>query len=386
MADKLKSKEEIDKIISENWLNFTNEEIGKMCGGLSSEGVRKRGSKLCLPKKGIEFGAILSRKKKLEKHEALEAEAKRVGIPIDDINHYWYKGEHFSIHVGNKKINLWDLKELIIKDIQKYSPKYPVIKYPKLTDGHLLVIDPADIHIGKLCKAFETGDEYNHKIAIERVKSGVTGLIQKAKGFPIDKILLVIGNDILHTDNAKSTTTSGTHQDTDIMWYDAFMIAKNLLVDCIEMLLTIAPVHIQYDPSNHDYVSGFMLAQTLEAWFRNNKNCTFNVTTAHRKYFVYGKNLIGTTHGDGAKETDLALLMAHESKDWNECKHRYYYIHHIHHKKSKDYMSVCVEALRSPSGTDSWHHRNGYSYAPKAVEAYLHHKEFGQIARFTHLF
>jgi len=319
-------------------------------------------------------------------HRALNEECESKGIPIQDVNHYWYKGEHFSIHVGNKKVNLWELKDRIIADIQKYSPKYPVIKYPKITDGHLLVVDPADVHIGKLCKSFETGDEYNHQIAIDRVKSGVAGLIQKAKGFPIEKILFVIGNDILHTDNAKSLTTSGTPQDTELMWYDAFMIAKKLLVDCIEMLLTVAPVHIQYDPSNHDYVSGFMLAQTLEAWFRNNKGCTFNATTAHRKYYVYHNNLIGTTHGDGAKQTDLALLMAHESKDWNNCKHRYFYIHDLHHKISKDYMSVCVEVLRSPSGTDSWHHRNGYAHAPKAVEAFIHHPEHGQVARLTHLF
>lgn len=319
-------------------------------------------------------------------HSALIDECDAVGIPVNDAKHYWHKGKHFSIFVKNKEVDLWELKEQVVEEMKKYSPKYPVIKYPKIKEGHLLVIDPADIHIGKLSKAFESGDEYNHQIAIDRVKSGIAGILNKVKGFPIDQILFVVGNDILHVDNAKSITTGGTPQDTEVMWYEAFNIAKKLLVECIEMLITVAPVHVQYDPSNHDYVTGFMLAQTLEAWFRNSKSCTFNVSIAHRKYFTYGKNLIGTTHGDGAKETDLALLMAHESKDWNSCPHRYYYVHHIHHKKSKDYMSVCVEALRSPSGTDSWHHRNGYQHSPKAVEGYLHHPEHGQIARITNLF
>lgn len=323
---------------------------------------------------------------KHKEHTALEGECESVGIPTTDVNHYWYKGEHFSIHVNNKKINLWDLKDRMIEDMRKYAPKYPVIKYPKLKDNHLLVIDPADIHIGKLCTAFETGDTYNHDIAVNRVKEGVLGILHKAQPYNIEKILFIIGNDILHTDNTKSSTTSGTFQDSSIMWYDAFKIAFKLYIEVIEMLLTVAPVHVQYDPSNHDYVHGFLLAQGVEAWFRNNKNITFNVSIAHRKYFKYSKNLIGTTHGDGAKETDLALLMAHESKDWNECKHRYFYIHHIHHKKSKDYMSVCVEALRSPSGTDSWHHRNGYQHSPKAVEGFIHHPEHGQISRLTHLF
>lgn len=328
----------------------------------------------------------LERQSPNQRHDALKKECENVGIPLESVKHYWHKGKHFSIFSKGEEINLWDLKEKMIEEMKSYSPKYPNIKYPKIKDGHLLVIDPADIHIGKLCKTFESGDEYNHQIAIDRVKSGVVGIIEKSKGFSIDKILFVIGNDILHVDNAKHLTTSGTPQDTELMFWDAFNIAKKLLVECIEIAATVAPVHIQYDPSNHDYVSGFMLAQTLEAWFRNCKNITFNVTISHRKYFIYHNNLIGSTHGDGAKQSDLALLMAHESEDWGKCKHKYWYIHDLHHKISKDYMGVCVEVLRSPSGTDSWHHRNGYQHAPKAIEGFIHNKSHGQVCRITHLF
>ena len=49
-------------------------------------------------------------------------------------------------------------------------------------------------------------------------------------------------------------------------------------------------------------------------------------------------------------------------------------------------MSVSVETMRSPSGTDSWHHIKGYQHAPKAVEGFLHHKMFGQVAKVSHLF
>lgn len=322
------------------------------------------------------------------RHKGLSSECESVGIDVADVKHYWYKGDSYSINVkGQGQVTHADLMADVISEVKKYAPVYPSILYPTIEDGHLLVIDPADIHIGKLCSAFETGDEYNHQIAIDRVKEGITGILQRAGSFPIDKILLVIGNDMLHTDNAKSKTTAGTDQDSNLMWYDAFKIAQKLFIECIEMLLTVAPVHVQYDPSNHDYVSGFMLAQTIEAWFNKCESISFNVSIAHRKYFKYGQNIIGTTHGDGAKETDLALLMAHEATEyWGSCKHRYFYTHHIHHKKSKDYMSVCVEALRSPSGTDGWHHRNSYQHAPKAVEGFIHHKDHGQIARITNLF
>ena len=87
------------------------------------------------------------------------------------------------------------------------------------------------------------------------------------------------------------------------------------------------------------------------------------------------------------EQNNKILLMAQEAKlRWSETKHRYIYMHHVHHKIAKDYIGVTVEALRSPSGTDSWHHRKGYQHAPKAVEGFIHSKDNGQIARFTHLF
>ena len=267
------------------------------------------------------------------------------------------------------------------------APTYTVPVTGEVNDPHLLVIDPADMHIGKLAREFETGEEYNSEIATNRILEGVSGLLNKASGFNIEKILLIIGNDILHTDNAKRTTTSGTAQDTEGMWYDNFLTAKEVYVKVIETLMYVCPVHVQYDPSNHDYTHGFFLADTISSWFSNCKGVTFNITPSHRKYFRYGNSLIGTSHGDGAKEIDLPLLMAQEaSENWHECKHRYWYLHHIHHKRSREYGTVTIESLRSASGTDSWHHRNGYQHAAKAIEAFLHHKFNGQIARLTHIF
>lgn len=332
------------------------------------------------------------RAKKLEEakeHQSgLIAECEAVGIDFEKVNHFWYKGKNYSIHVvGDKQKGVQELKDEIIAEMQEYSPVYPKIKYNKQKDNHLLVIDPADVHIGKIASSFETGEDYNSQIAVKRVHEGVEGLINKASGWNFDEVLLIIGNDILHVDGPRNQTTAGTGQDVCDMWYNNFMTGKQLYVDTIERLMQIAKVRVQYDPSNHDYASGFFLAETIKTWFRNCNNVEFNVSPAHRKYHVYHSNLIGTTHGDGAKQKDLPLLMTHEASEfWHKCKHRYFYTHDKHHKISEDIMSVCVETLRSPSGTDSWHHRNGYQFAPKAIEGYIHHPQHGQIARLTHLF
>ena len=151
-------------------------------------------------------------------------------------------------------------------------------------------------------------------------------------------------------------------------------------------LIAVADVHFTFNPSNHDYQTGFFFADVIKTHFRNCKNISFDCSIAHRKGYKYGQNLIGTTHGDGAKHQDLPLLMATEfPMEWSSSKHRYVYTHHVHHKTSKDYIGVTVESLRSPSSSDSWHHRKGY-LSLAAVEGFIHHRENGQVARLTHLF
>lgn len=314
-------------------------------------------------------------------------------LDITDVKHGWSKTDNASLFFKNpsykpEEIKKWDaLGKQLIEEIREYSPTFKQIERPKYSRPHLLVVDPADIHLGKLCSALETGEVYDNQVACKRAIQGVKGILEKVQSFEIEQILFIGGNDILHIDNPKRGTTKGTHQDTDGMWHTNFLIAKQLYVDLLEILAGVADVHFTFNPSNHDYMSGYFLAHVIEAYFRNHPNITFDCSIAHRKGYKYGKNLIGTTHGDGAKTQDLPLLMAQEFPEWwSKTKHRYVYTHHLHHKVSKDFVGVTVESLRSPSGTDSWHHRNGYQHAPKAVEGFVHCKTHGQIARITHIF
>jgi hypothetical protein len=307
----------------------------------------------------------------------------------------WLKTKKASVFIKNQgnDPSFEDMRAEFITALKGHSPDYKTINRVKSKDPHLLVVDIADLHIGKLGAESQNSTSYNVDIAIQRATEGVQGILDKTIGFDIDKILFVVGNDVLHTDNSFGTTTRGTKQDTDGMWFDNYKRARALYVGIIEMLLNVADVHIVHNPSNHDYVTGFMLADSLFAWFRNSENVTFDITNAHRKYFQYGMNLIGTSHGDGAKMDEMPLLMANEAKVmWAETEHRYIYLHHIHHKqdyrfaKGRDYNGVNVEYLRSPSSADDYHHKQGYTHAPKAIEGFVHHKEFGQVARVTHLF
>lgn len=324
--------------------------------------------------------------------ELLVDEAINLGVRPEKISHYWHKGKHFSLHVKDFENHQEKFEERLIEQLQKYSPKFPKIKRTPSKDGHLLVIDIADLHINKYADAFITGAEYNSKIAVERALKGTEGLIQKASGFNIDKILFVIGNDVLNTDTLNKTSTKGTPQDTDVDWFTAFNIAKDCYVKCIELCLGVADVDVIHCPSNHDFMSGCFLAETVSAWFRLCENVTFKTSPKYRKYYQYFNNMIELEHGDKGRMNNLPLIMANEEpKMWAETKFRYSYLHHVHHqdktqfKSGKDYIGVNVTYLRSPSSADIWHSDNQYK-SMIAVEGFIHCKEMGRVSHLTHYF
>lgn len=310
-----------------------------------------------------------------------------------DFNHGWLKVDGASIHIKNNlpEKTYLDVRDELIEEMKQYAPEYKKISYEVKNDGHLLVIDLADIHFGKLATLIETRNEYDLEIAERRCIEAVIGLLEKSKNFHIDEIHLIIGNDLLHTDTPFRKTTAGTPQDTNGMWTDAFKVAKNTLIKVIEQLRMKAKLKVIFNPSNHDYMSGYFLADTLSSWF-NNSGVEFDVSIRHRKYHVYGNSLIGSSHGDGAKEINTPLIMAQEEPEmWAKTKYRYIYLHHLHHKikkmtqSAKDYVGVTIEYMRSPSGTDRWHFDNGY-LSHKAIEGFIHSRENGQVAKLTHYF
>jgi hypothetical protein len=346
----------------------------------------------------------------------LNEEAATVGFPADDVSDYWVKTADGSYRVKRGGPASYEEKrDAIIEEMRKHAPKYKKIEHK--AGGHLLVVDPSDVHLNKLSKVSETNHSYNLKIASERLRDGVSGLLAKAKPFGISKIVFVIGNDILNSDTPRGTTTSGTPQDNAGPWWEAFTEARKCLVAGIEQCALVADVHVIYCPSNHDWTAGFQLADAIYCWFHNHPNVHFggdhrNVTIAHRKYVSYGRAVLGFTHGDGAKEKDLAALMQYEAREaWGRSNWGYWYCHHVHHKirkaqgkqpqdMEKDHIGVTVanlgkeldptsnvyvEYVRSPSPPDGWHNRNGYENVI-AMEAFLHDFDGRQVARFTHHF
>lgn len=279
------------------------------------------------------------------------------------------------------------LRAQFLEDLKKLSPLVKEYKrIPSLEAPKLLEINIFDLHFGKVAWDQEVGENYSIDIATKRFNDCIEYFINTYRGHNIEKILLPIGNDFFNSDRSHpfNSTTSGTPQEEDARWQNTFRKGRELIINNVQKLTQLAPVEIKIIPGNHDYERTFYLGDSLEGWFSNNQNVVVDNSPNPRKYFMFGKCLIGYTHGNNEKVADLPMIMAQENPvQWAKTFYREFHLGHLHHKKetqlrsTNEYQGVIVRFMNSLSGTDSWHHKKGYIGARKSAEAFLWDSEKG---------
>jgi transcriptional regulator with XRE-family HTH domain len=346
---------------------------------------------------------------------AIQAAMNHVGTGMEP-DTIWIKDENYSIQLRPKSKDFEDMAAKLISALEDYQPLDRKLFAPRVNTGakgdKLMVLDLADVHFGKLCTPEETGYDYNVEAARHRVIEGTRELLRRSDD--VGRILFVMGNDILHTDNGKSTT-SGTPQDTDGTYFNAWRAAQHASIDAILQCAELAEVDLLHCMSNHDWRSGWALSQTIAASVKNHDNVRatpYNLSEKHLKFYGYGRNGLLLSHGDGAKEESLTSLFLKQGKNLvGQCDLLYAYLHHFHHKirklrgidvfqSEKDHTAftqvsfgaarvegqgMVAEYIRSPSSPDSWHMEKGYVNR-QAVEAFIHCPHEGQKDRLTEWF
>lgn len=302
---------------------------------------------------------------------------------------------------ASKEIAIGEMFKEMIKDYQ--SPILHVLDYLPINshitetlENNIFEVALFDLHIGKLAWGGETGENYDTKIARERYLNTIRTLIKRANGFEYSKILFPIGSDFFNSDTIYNTTTKGTPQDEDLRWQKTFQVGTRLLVDAINLLKqTSVPIDVIVIPGNHDFERSYYMGEYLVAWFNNDPAVRINNGASPRKYYRFGKVLLGYTHGSEERESALPLLMAGdiESKPlWSETVYHEWHLGHQHRKRKIDYtvldknrivdenLGVTIRYLSSLTGTEEWHHKKGLIGATKAGEAFIWNDEAGLVA------
>jgi len=283
----------------------------------------------------------------------------------------------------------------LVADMRQYSPSYSPIRYvrPGEAERHMLELFVADHHIGLLAWNEETGEDYDSDLAENILRYALGRMMERASGFPVDKVLLPLGNDWMHTDatdNGKGgQTTAGTPQDVDTRYQKMFRRARRMAVMLIDEVRQLAPVEVVVVPGNHDTERMFFLGDALHGWYRLDESVTIRNSAAKNQYVRYGNTLIGLTHGHEQKDKDLPLTMATEAaEDWAATEWREWHTGHLHKKRETQYVPVVedqgvrVRVMPSLVARDAWHASKGYRHK-RACEAYLWHHSEGYAGTFS---
>jgi hypothetical protein len=278
--------------------------------------------------------------------------------------------------------------ELIKKEATAYAPKYKLIKRPKQKDAYLYEIAMPDLQLGRLVMAEEAGAASSPDLYVKKAEQALQELLEVP--YPIEKILFPIGNDFFNSNTAEMMTKHGTPQQDDVRWQRTYMLGKRMVIQAVETMTQIAPVDVVIIKGNHDEERIFYFGDTLASWFHNNPNVTVDNRPIGRKYYQYGKVLLGLAHGYYERDSKLDALMAHKVPDlWAASRYREWHLGDKHHKKDTliktDEMEngVMVRIFRSLADPSVWEFDKGFDGSLRAAEGLLWHKERGLKAQFT---
>lgn len=242
-----------------------------------------------------------------------------------------------------------------------------------------------DHHLGLYSWEPETGTNYDLTIAQKILRESLGELIAQVPASE-RAVILNIG-DFFHSDNNKNRTErSGNILDADGRYAKILEIGVDLELYAIELALAKHRcVEVRNLPGNHDPYAAIALNSAIRMAFRNNPRVHVSRDPSPFFFWRFGKVLVGATHGDMIRHTDMpSVLAAFAAKDWGETEHRYVYLGHVHHKSigGGEKYGATWETFRTLAAKDAWATQSGFA-SGRSMVAITHHRDTGEKYRHT---
>jgi len=248
------------------------------------------------------------------------------------------------------------------------------------------VLSLQDIHIGK-----ENLDGSGPEDIVESVRKCVKSLIMRSYySSKLDKIIFVLGGDLINMDTYSGTTTGGTPVDNNTDSYNAYKIAFDLMFWCVNYLKQYCKeLEVVYIPGNHSRLSEAHIAYALSKSIID-PNITWNVDYAERKAISYGNSMICVEHGDFNTNRSFFVFATEFAKQWGEATNRTLYIGHTHKEKKVEYITTdevngfTIKVLPSLTKVDKYHYQNKWTNNRRGGIIELHSKTKGVTGTFQY--
>lgn len=282
--------------------------------------------------------------------------------------------------------------DIMLADAKGHMPAYKKLHAVPRTTGNLLEISLFDHHFGQLSWGDETrGSHYDAKIATELAHGAVDYMISRSvEAGGVDRILITIGNDFFNVNGASQATFAGTPQSEDGRWQKTFTTGRRLWIELIEKCHQIAPVDVFVVPGNHDFERIFYLGDAIDCWFNKSDEIRIDNSPVTRKYYEWGQNLIGFTHGNQEPSGSLVNIMSTEMPmAWSRTKYREWHKGHFHHAKATAFQildetrGIREWILPSLVAVDDYHAGKGYASLRESI-GMIWNKEMGKTDMFMY--
>lgn len=281
-----------------------------------------------------------------------------------------------------------DVAEIVAEAMEGItSPALLSDPLPYTNDALLTMYPIADLHLGMYAWKEETGESYDLDIASKTMRGTMEELVANA---PSSSTALILNlGDFFHSDSDENRTRrSGNALDTDTRYAKVLRTGVELEVAAIHLALQRhAHVFVRNLQGNHDPYAALALTLAIDAYFKKEPRVFVDTTPSPFFFHRHGRVLLGATHGDMAKPTDMVGIMAAKrAEDWGQSDFRYIFLGHFHsHRKGQQIGEVGGaqwEVLQTIAPRDAWGNSMGFTAGRSAI-AVTYHKERGEMVRQT---
>lgn len=283
-------------------------------------------------------------------------------------------------------------KEAILENIQAIVegmkddivPLEPSISPADPLDDDLLTLYPiADPHLGMLAWGEEGGENYDLKIAEDRLKRWFDYLLRTSPNSST-AVISSLG-DLLHSDSYRpETPTSKNILDADSRFPEIVRASVRVIRYVIDRALTKHnDVYVVFSVGNHDISSTVWIRELFLALYENDSRVHIDKDPRPYGCFVFGNVMLGFHHGHIRKPGELPLLFAAEySKEWGQTEYRYAHVGHRHHQEIKEHSGMTVEQHSTMAARDAHASWGGWHNKQK-VNGIVYHSKYGEVGRIT---
>jgi UDP-2,3-diacylglucosamine pyrophosphatase LpxH len=251
------------------------------------------------------------------------------------------------------RVSGFDIDKFIEVVEKKVEPVYIEKPDSNLKHSKLLEISLFDMH-------FPISDLKFYRNHLEEI-------VHKIKSRKWQKILVVVGQDLLHNDNFKGQTANGTPiEKVDMVkaFDDALQFYTTVITEAISQSLEVDCIYVK---GNHDESMSYGFFRVLQATFPQVK---FEGSMKQRKGFVWEKIFIGLTHGDKGANRLMENFLSEYGKLIAQATVKEIHSGHLHTEITKDKFGIVQRTLATANKTDEWHDDNGFIGANKRFQLF----------------